>query len=98
MRARRHLRGVPGAGVVRARHRRRRARDRRVAPARRPAGRAAGAARPAREEVEVVMEFPPRFPERFNMARWFLDERMVEGRGARTAVIDDRGSWSYADV
>ncbi len=41
---------------------------------------------------------PPVFPEQFNMARYFLDERVEEGRGDATAVIDDRGSYSYRDV
>jgi benzoate-CoA ligase family protein len=40
----------------------------------------------------------PTFPERFNMARWFLDERIDEGRGDALAVVDERGSWSYRDV
>ncbi len=40
----------------------------------------------------------PTFPERFNMADWFLDARVREGRGARTAVrVGDR-SWTYAEV
>jgi len=40
----------------------------------------------------------PEFPERFNMADYFLDARVREGRGARTAVrIGDR-AWTYADV
>ena len=41
---------------------------------------------------------PPTFPERFNMARYFLDERIEEGRGDRLAVIDHAGSYSYRDV
>jgi benzoate-CoA ligase family protein len=40
----------------------------------------------------------PTFPERFNMARYFLDERVEEGRGERLAVIDEAGSYSYRDV
>jgi benzoate-CoA ligase family protein len=43
---------------------------------------------------EAVIEFP----ERFNMARWFLDERIEEGRGDRLAIVDDDGRYSYRDV
>ncbi|MFO0686004.1 MAG: benzoate-CoA ligase family protein [Sandaracinus sp.] len=40
----------------------------------------------------------PTFPERFNMADWFLDARIREGKGARIAVkVGDR-SWTYAEV
>ena len=40
----------------------------------------------------------PTFPERFNMADWFLDARIREGRGDRTAVkVGDR-SWTYAEI
>jgi benzoate-CoA ligase family protein len=41
---------------------------------------------------------PPAFPERFNMARYFLDERVEEGRGDACAVIDDAGAYTYRDV
>src|SRR5581483_11861261 len=44
------------------------------------------------------MTFAPTFPERFNMARYFLDERVEEGRGDATAIIDDAGRYSYRDV
>ena len=37
-------------------------------------------------------------PERFNLAAYFLDDRLTEGRGAHPAVIDDRGSYDYAAV
>jgi benzoate-CoA ligase family protein len=40
----------------------------------------------------------PTFPERFNMARYFLDDRIAEGRGDHTAVIDDDGRYSYRQV
>jgi benzoate-CoA ligase family protein len=40
----------------------------------------------------------PTFPERFNMARYFLDERIEEGRGDRLAVIDDAGRYDYRAV
>ena len=40
----------------------------------------------------------PSFPERFNMADYFLDARVREGKGVRTAVrVGDR-SWTYAQV
>jgi benzoate-CoA ligase family protein len=38
------------------------------------------------------------FPERFNMARYFLDERIEEGRGDKLAVIDDAGGYDYRAV
>ncbi len=40
----------------------------------------------------------PSFPERFNMARYFLDERIEEGRGDRLAVIDHAGRYDYRAV
>jgi benzoate-CoA ligase len=40
----------------------------------------------------------PIFPERFNMARYFLDDRIEEGRGDHTAIIDERGRYSYREV
>ncbi len=38
------------------------------------------------------------FPETFNIADYFLDRRIIEGRGGHTAVIDDRGRYTYAQV
>src|SRR5689334_8474549 len=43
-------------------------------------------------------QLAPTFPETFNMARYFLDERVEEGRGDHVAVIDDAGRWSYRQV
>jgi benzoate-CoA ligase len=40
----------------------------------------------------------PTFPERFNMAHYFLDARIEEGRGDHIAVIDDDGRYSYRQV
>ncbi len=40
----------------------------------------------------------PSFPEIFNIADYFLDRRVAEGRGEHTAVIDDHGRYSYAQV
>jgi benzoate-CoA ligase len=40
----------------------------------------------------------PTFPEQFNMARYFLDERVEEGRGERVAIVDDAGRYHYRDV
>ena len=37
-------------------------------------------------------------PERFNLAAYFLDDRLAEGRGAHPAVIDDRGTYDYSTV
>lgn len=43
---------------------------------------------------------PPSFtpPETFNMAGYFLDDRVREGRGDRRAILTDAGSLTYADV
>ena len=38
------------------------------------------------------------FPEQFNMAAYFLDDRIAEGRGDRTAVIDAAGRHSYSEI
>lgn len=38
------------------------------------------------------------FAERFNMAHYFLDARVAEGRGEHPAVVDDSGSYSYREV
>lgn len=43
----------------------------------------------------------PRFldlPRRYNAASHFIDRHLAEGRGAKTAFIDDRGSYTYADL
>src|SRR3954468_8971374 len=40
----------------------------------------------------------PTFPARFNMARYFLDDRIDEGRGDKLAVIDESGRYTYAQV
>jgi benzoate-CoA ligase family protein len=40
----------------------------------------------------------PTFPERFNMADYFLDARVREGRGGRVAVKVGDHAWTYADV
>src|SRR6478735_10906430 len=40
----------------------------------------------------------PTFPERFNMARYFLDDRIDEGSGDKLAVIDESGRYTYAQV
>ena len=37
-------------------------------------------------------------PEHLNVADWFLDARVREGRGDRIAVVTDAGRWSYRDV
>jgi benzoate-CoA ligase family protein len=37
-------------------------------------------------------------PETFNIADYFLDERVREGRGNRRAILTDAGSLTYADV
>jgi benzoate-CoA ligase family protein len=40
----------------------------------------------------------PSFPDRFNMAHYFLDARIEEGRGDHLAVVDDGGRYSYRQV
>ena len=42
------------------------------------------------------MDFQP--PERFNIADYFLDARVREGRGGRTALVTDQGALTYAEV
>lgn len=42
------------------------------------------------------MHFQP--PERFNIADYFLDARVREGRGGRTALVTDQGALTYAEV
>jgi benzoate-CoA ligase len=44
------------------------------------------------------MTSAPTFPDRFNMAHYFLDARIDEGRGDHVAVIDDRGAFTYRQV
>ncbi|MCB9602248.1 MAG: benzoate-CoA ligase family protein [Sandaracinus sp.] len=40
----------------------------------------------------------PTFPERFNLAHYYLDARVEEGRGDRTAVAVGDERWTYAQV
>lgn len=40
----------------------------------------------------------PTFPERFNLAHYYLDARVEEGRGDRVAVAVGDESWTYAQV
>jgi benzoate-CoA ligase family protein len=42
------------------------------------------------------MAFQP--PEQFNIADYFLDARVREGRGGRTALVTDQGALTYAEV
>ena len=42
------------------------------------------------------MRFAP--PERFNIADFFLDARVREGRGQRPALITDQGTLTYMEV
>ncbi len=39
-----------------------------------------------------------RYPERMNAAVELLDRAVAEGEGARLAVVNDAGSWSYAEL
>ena len=45
------------------------------------------------ETIEI-----PEYPERFNMADYFLDSRVREGKGDRVAVRMGDARWTYADV
>ena len=38
------------------------------------------------------------YPEEFNIAEYFLDARIQEGRGDRIALRTDTGDHTYADV
>ena len=40
----------------------------------------------------------PGFPETFNMADYFLDQRVREGFGDKIAVYDDHGSYTYNQI
>ena len=40
----------------------------------------------------------PEFPERFNMADYFLDARVREGKGERTAIRVGERAWTYRQV
>jgi benzoate-CoA ligase family protein len=46
--------------------------------------------------ADPTMSFTP--PEQLNIADWFLDARLREGRGARIAIRTDGGTLTYADV
>jgi benzoate-CoA ligase family protein len=50
----------------------------------------------AGEARQGTMTYEP--PERLNIAEYFLDARVREGRGARPALHTRRGTWSYAEV
>jgi len=41
---------------------------------------------------------PPSFPERFNMADYFLDARVREGKGERPAIKVGDQTWTYREV
>jgi benzoate-CoA ligase family protein len=48
------------------------------------------------DAVELAMTYEP--PERLNIADYFLDARVREGRGSRAALHTDRGTLTYAQV
>ncbi len=49
--------------------------------------------------VSVLLEQPvPSFPDTFNMADYFLDQRLRDGRGEHPAIIDDRGTYTYEQI
>jgi benzoate-CoA ligase family protein len=50
----------------------------------------------APSEAEQAPDFRP--PERFNIADYFLDDRIREGKGANVALRTDEGTLTYADV
>ncbi|HWP36872.1 MAG TPA: benzoate-CoA ligase family protein [Gemmatimonadales bacterium] len=51
---------------------------------------------PAAPHISGLMTFTP--PEQFNIADYFLDDRVREGLGARTAIVTDRARLTYGDV
>src|SRR5881628_2828459 len=57
----------------------------------RPAGVHHGAASP-----QLIMTYEP--PERLNIADYFLDARVREGRGARAALHTRERTWTYDEV
>ena len=44
------------------------------------------------------MAATPSFPERFNMAHWFLDARVEEGKGDRPAILWRDVTWTYRET
>jgi hypothetical protein len=44
------------------------------------------------------MSEPVRFPEEFNLADYWLYDRLKEGKGGKTALRFGDRSWTYADV
>ena len=48
---------------------------------------------------ELICDLPElAYPARLNAARTLLDDRVAAGDGARRCLIDDRTSWSYAEL
>lgn len=54
--------------------------------------------RTASPGVDETPPFPPVFPERFNLADYFLDARLREGKGNRVAVATAGREHTYAEV
>src|SRR5207247_10151469 len=46
--------------------------------------------------ISVTMTFQP--PEQFNIADYFLDARVREGKGQRPAVLTDTGTLTYREI
>src|SRR2546426_12012169 len=46
--------------------------------------------------ISVTMSFQP--PEQFNIADYFLDARVREGKGQRPAVLTDTGTLTYGEI
>src|SRR2546425_3576916 len=46
--------------------------------------------------ISVTMSFQP--PEQFNIADYFLDARVREGKGHRPAVLTDEGTLTYREI
>jgi benzoate-CoA ligase family protein len=44
------------------------------------------------------MAMPHNEPDRLNMAEYFLEARLREGKGERTALLTDRRAWTYREV
>lgn len=42
--------------------------------------------------------FPLDLPERFNLCEYFLDHNVAAGRGDKVALIDEQGTWTFAQL
>jgi benzoate-CoA ligase family protein len=52
----------------------------------------------AGQNCEPILLTYPEIPERFNLAAYFLDRNLEEGRGDRTALVCPERAYSYSEV